>query len=305
MRIRHQLVWGLIWGLALSCLPAWPAWAQYDLSGAVDLHAHSDPDSVPRSIDAMELAEIARGRGLRGLLLKNHWHPTAALAYVVRRQVPQLEVFGGIALNRAAGGINPEAVERMAAMRGGYGRAVWLPTFDAASIPLVRSGALLPEVKQVLELVARHRLLLCTGHYPPEVILQVIGAARAAGVQHILVTHAMKQPISMNVEQQKQAAALGAFIEYDYGGTLPSPLSPGQAVIPVDDYARAIRAVGPRHCVLSSDLGQRGNPIHTDGLAALAEALLKRGFSTAEIDLMMKTNPARLLGLEPRAVSKP
>lgn len=284
--------------MLLLLLLALPAGAQYDLAGAIDFHAHSDPDSVPRSLDALELAEIARRHGMRGLVLKNHWQPTAALAYLVRRRVPGIEVFGGIALNRAVGGLNPEAVERLARTRGGYGRVVWLPTFDAALIPLERGGELLPELKQVLAAVAREKLVLHTGHYPPATALAVIRAARAAGVRSTVVTHAMMPPIEMSIEQQKEAVALGAFIEHAYGGTLPSPLNPQQRTVSLDDYARAIRAVGPPHCLLSSDLGQAGNPIHPDGLRAFAAALLQRGMAAAEIDLMLKTNPARLLGLE-------
>ena len=49
--------------------------------------------------------------------------------------------------------------------------------------------------------------------------------------------------------------------------------------------------------MLTSDLGQAGNPIHTDGLRIFADALLKRGFTPAELDRMLKINPARLLGL--------
>ena len=61
-------------------LLALPLWAQYDLTGAIDFHAHSDPDSVPRSLDAIELAEIAHRRGLRGLVLKNHWQSQTSCA---------------------------------------------------------------------------------------------------------------------------------------------------------------------------------------------------------------------------------
>ncbi len=276
---------------------ATPAAAQYDLRGAIDFHAHSDPDSVPRSLDALELAEIARARGMRGMVLKNHWAPTASLAFLVRRRVPGIEAFGGIALDRAVGGLNVEAVERMAHTRGGWGRVVWLPTFDAEKIPLERNGELLPEVRQVLAVVAREKLVLETGHYPPAVALRVIRAARAAGIERIIVTHAMMPPINMSVEEQKQAAAMGAYIEFAWGGTMPSPVVPGQATVSVDDYARAMRAVGPEHCIMVSDLGQAGNPTHPDGLRAFAEALLKRGFTTAEVDLMLKTNPAKVLGL--------
>jgi len=278
-----------------------PASAQeYDIAGSIDFHAHSDPDSVPRSIDALELARIARQRGVRGLVLKNHWQPTSALAYLVRREVPGIEAFGGIALNRSVGGVNPEAVERMARTRGGYGRVVWLPTFDAAQIPLYDGAELRPEVKQVLAIVARENLVLQTGHYPPEIALKIIRAARGAGVRSIVVTHPMIRLVGMNVEQQKEAASMGAFIEHAFGGTLPSPLTPEQGVISMEDYARAIRAVGPAHCILTSDLGQRGNPVHTDGLALFAAALMKHGITAAELDLMLKKNPARLLGLGER-----
>ena len=71
------------------------------LKGVVDLHVHSDPDSAPRSIDALEAARMARDEGMRALLLKNHFAPTVQLAYIVARAVPGVEVYGGIVLNRS------------------------------------------------------------------------------------------------------------------------------------------------------------------------------------------------------------
>src|ERR1700694_3678687 len=97
------------------------AWAQ-SLNGVIDIHAHSDPDSTARSIDAIDLAKLAKARGMRGLVLKNHYESTAALAYIVRKEVPGIEIFGGIDLNLTVGGINPAAVERMTMMKGGWGR---------------------------------------------------------------------------------------------------------------------------------------------------------------------------------------
>src|SRR4051794_26229022 len=101
------------------------------LTGVVDIHVHTDPDSVPRSIDAVDLARMAKERGMRALVLKSHWEPTASMAYLVRKAVPGIEIFGGIDLNRAVGGVNATAVERMASVKGGWGRVVWMPTFDA------------------------------------------------------------------------------------------------------------------------------------------------------------------------------
>ena len=103
-------------------LVAWFAGTLHaQLNGVIDIHVHSDPESVPRSIDAIDLARLAKERGMRGMVLKNHYEPTASLAYVVAKIVPGIEVFGGIDLNRSVGGVNPAAVERMAAVKGGSG----------------------------------------------------------------------------------------------------------------------------------------------------------------------------------------
>ena len=117
--------------LALALLAAVPALHGQTLTGVVDIHVHSDPDSRPRSIDTIDAVRIARERGFRAVLLKNHYEPTASQAYLARKIVPGIEVFGGIALNLAVGGINAAAVERLPAVKGGYGRVVWMPTFDA------------------------------------------------------------------------------------------------------------------------------------------------------------------------------
>ena len=101
------------------------------LVGVIDIHVHSAPDSTPRKIDAIDLARLAKSRGMRGLVLKNHYEPTASLAYVVRKEVPGIEIFGGVDLNLSVGGMNPSAVEHMAATTGGYGRFVWMSTFDS------------------------------------------------------------------------------------------------------------------------------------------------------------------------------
>src|SRR4051812_22347777 len=155
-------------------LAAGIAWGQ-PLAGVIDIHAHADPDSVPRSIDAIDLARLAKERGMRALVLKSHYEPTASMAYLVRKAVPGIEIFGGIDLNRSVGGLNPEAIERMAQIKGGYGRVVWMPTFDAENqvrfsreqrpwVAVSRNGELLPEAKQVIAMAAKYRLTLETGH---------------------------------------------------------------------------------------------------------------------------------------------
>src|SRR5262249_39239990 len=118
--------------MKLACFALLAAYATaQSLDGVIDIHAHADPDSMARSIDAIDLARLAQSRGMRGLVLKNHYESTASVAFLMRKEVPGLEVFGGIALNLAVGGINPVAVERMAMVKGGYGKVVWMPTYDA------------------------------------------------------------------------------------------------------------------------------------------------------------------------------
>jgi hypothetical protein len=85
---------------------------------------------VARSIDAIDGARIAHEQGMRAIVLKNHYQPTAAQAYPVRKAVPGIEVFGGIALNLSVGGMNSAAVERMAQTEGGYSRIVRMGSFD-------------------------------------------------------------------------------------------------------------------------------------------------------------------------------
>jgi hypothetical protein len=275
------------------------------LSGAIDIHAHCAPDSVPRAIDAIDLAKLAKARGMRGLVLKNHWEPTASVAYLVRKEVPGIEVFGGIDLNLSAGGMNPEAVEHMAKTTGGWGRFVWMSTFDSQAqvrsakedrpfVAVSRDGQLLPETKKVIAMVAKYHLVLATGHNTPQEDLLLIREARAQGVRNIVITHAMMAPIHMSIAEMKEAAGLGAFIEFVYNGLIGH-----YKEFEFADYARAIRAIGPEHCVLSSDMGLPANPLHPDGLLLLFEGLKKAGITDAEIGVMAKQNPARLLGLAP------
>src|SRR6201996_6369557 len=126
MRMKTLLPLLLAFGAVMTSLAQ-----ENPLAGVIDIHAHSAPDSMPRSIDAVDLARLAKSRGMRGIVLKNHYESTAALAYVVRKEVPGIEIFGGIDLNRSVGGLNPAAIERMVLMQGGYGRVIWFPTFDA------------------------------------------------------------------------------------------------------------------------------------------------------------------------------
>jgi Family of unknown function (DUF6282) len=273
------------------------------LSGAIDIHLHSLPDDRPRSIDAIEAARHARARGMRAIVLKNHYESTAGLAYLVRLVVPDIQVFGGIDLNLTVGGINPAAVEHMTRVTGGWGRVVWMPTFDAENqvryskeqrpfVPISRNGELLSGVRDVISIIAKHGLVLATGHSSADEGLMLLREGRRQGVRQMVVTHAMLAPVLMDLPHMTEAVKLGAFIEF-VGGSLAT----SDAETRLRRFTEAIRSLGPASCILSSDLGQPGNALPADGFGEFLVALRAKGFADQEIALMSKENPARLLGL--------
>ncbi len=276
------------------------------LAGSIDFHAHSLPDMEERSVDSADLARMARDRGMRGIVLKNHFDPTASLAYTVRRQVPGFETFGGIVLNRTVGGINARAVEHMTEVTGGWGRVVWFPTRDSEYgvtgggaeeprrpfVSVSRNGELLPEVKDVIAVIAEHQLVLETGHSSPEESLLLLAEGRRQGVQHMMVTHGADE---MSLAQMQEATSLGAFIEFVYRN-IPMTGRASANFTP-SELAQLLRTIGVEWCVLSSDLGNPAYAMPTDGFGEFMSQMLAAGMTERELAQMTKDNPARLLGL--------
>jgi len=280
------------------------------LAGIVDLHAHSAPDAAARSIDGVKLAALAQERGLRAIVLKNHYESTASLAVLAAEAAPKLTVFGAVAMNRAVGGVNPAAVEHCVATRGVAAgpvrcKVVWMPTFDSEHmartagtpdkphVSVSKAGKLLPEVLAVLDLIARHNLVLATGHSSPAEDLMLIREAARRGVRRTIVTHPLHPMVGMNIEQAKEAARLGAYLEFTGNSMIGN-----QKFVSFEEAARQMRAVGLDHVVLSSDFGQAGNPLHPDGWRQLFDGFRKAGLSEGELETISKRNPARVLGLE-------
>ncbi len=307
MRIK-QLRWAWFC-LFFLAVPA-HGQSEINLNGAIDFHVHSGPDRTPRSIDADDLARLAKQSGMRGLVLKNHYESTAALAYMVRKQVPGIEVFGGITMDLSNGGINIDAVKELMAMQGGWGRVVWLPTQDAENdvkgrkssdpfVPVSKDGHLVPSVLELIDFIAQHHdLVFETGHISAEEVLLVTHEAHQRGVTHVVVTHAMYYLENMTIPQMQQAARDGAYLEFDADGPMVGP----QPRHTMADYAEAIRQVGPQSCILATNFGAIRKPpvpLHPQGLLDFMEALHKEGISVADINLMAKTNPALALGLKP------
>jgi len=276
------------------------------LRGAIDMHFHMDAPTPTTDTESDQHADIAtvklaRSRGLRGVVIKNHNEPTATLAYHLRLEIPNFELFGGIVMNRSNGGENPAAVEYMATqIKGALGKVVWMPAGDSEIesnppyrkkpfVAVSRNGELLPEVKAVISMIARNGLVLASGHIAPEEALTIFREGRTQGVQHMIATHAMDLAGKMNLDQILEAAKLGAIIEFDFRNIL----SEGGR------RADAIRKIGPERCLISEFWTQKKPKEYAglDGVGAFAEAMRARGFTDHELDVMFKENPARLLGL--------
>jgi len=314
MNSKLSNTFGKSWKWAGICLlllvaPLYGQTPEINLNGVIDIHAHSGPDVVKRAIDSDDLVKLAKASGMRGIVLKNHFEPTADLAYILRKEVPGFEVFGGMTMDLSNGGINLEGVKRMAAMSGGYGKVIWLPTQDAENdckrfkrtdcVPIQKDGKLLPSVLELMDFIAQNpQLLFETGHISADEILMVTHEAKARGVKHVVVTHAMYFIEDMSIPQMKQAAADGAYLEFDADGPYVGP-PPHKSM---KDYADAIRQVGPQYCILATNFGSIRNPpvpLHPQGMLDFMNALHKEGISVADINLMAKTNPALALGLAP------
>src|SRR5579862_9681248 len=192
---------------------AWKA-----LEGAYDLQIHVGPDVIARRIDDIDCAKEFLARGMKGFVLKSHYIQTGERAQVVTKAVPGSRVFGAITLNHSVGGLNPVAVE----LAGRTGcKIVWFPTVDAANETAGRldggstklpfwakiqrelaaegisppplsvideAGRLTETARRCLERIAKHNMILATGHVGRAEIFALVRGAQELGVKKVLVT---------------------------------------------------------------------------------------------------------------------
>jgi hypothetical protein len=290
--------------------------------GGFDMHVHIAPDVVERKIGDVELARRCRELGLGGFQLKSHYTSTAERARAVASAVDGVSVLGAITLNRAVGGLNALAVE-IAAREGA--RTVWFPTVNSVNeqhevhppppgsrapvwvafelelreaglhpepvVVVDADGALTADALAVLGVIARHDMVLATGHLSRDEIFTLVAGAVEAGVRHIVVTHPEFPSQQITIPDQIALAAQGALLERCF--TTPHT---GKATWEL--ICRASREVGPANTVFSSDLGQVFNPPVEDGLALMADRFLEAGFSDEEVVTMAVANTRRLAGAE-------
>jgi hypothetical protein len=311
------------------------------LRGAIDLHAHQDPDSfgpsygqAARSLDALDLYARAKASGMRGFVIKEHLDQSAGLAYYMRKLHPDMEIFGGMGSNLTTGTkVNPWAITHMAEIKGGWGRIVWMPSWDSENSihklprrppgyvavaqcgnlpfwinypkPCPSGGELLPEVKEAIQIIAKTKtrdsngdLLLATGHNSPQEVRLLVQAGVKAGVKHIIITHPLLDIVDMTPAEIKEAVGMGPEVYAEFTSQFGNPNTRPEVV---KTYVEGIRAAGVDRSFVSSDTGQVNSNWQPDALANVAKALRANGFTEHELDLLFKINPAKILGIAPPA----
>ena len=274
------------------------------LQGSIDMHAHYGPDPFAvRKVDALMGAQMAREAGMRAIVLKNHQYGTAPLATIVSEVVPDIAVVGSICLNVEAGGLNPDIVETAAKL---VAKVLWMPTQSSnydymhnkmrtGGISILDDkGKLLPSVVKILDIAKHYEMVVATGHLPVNEAFVLVESALNKGLVKIVATHPLGWHVNtyFTIAQQRRMADMGAFVEYCFVNTIP------EGGLDPKDMVDAIRAVGAHRCILSTDLGQANNPAPVEGMKLMIASMLDNGMTEKEIEVMVKENPARLLGLD-------
>ncbi|MBI5969059.1 MAG: hypothetical protein HY882_14535 [Deltaproteobacteria bacterium] len=274
------------------------------IKGAIDIHIHIGPDPIRRRrLTAYEAAMQAREAGMRGIVLKSHYYITTPVTYIVQQLVPGIELYGGIALDSEVGGLNPAAVEMAGKI---HTKMVWMPTFssqcdlrkrkiEGQGITILdESSRILPVVAEILELIKKYDMTLATGHLSTPEIFLLLEEAQRVGVKRTIITHPLSVSFgcSASIADQKRMIREGVFIEHCFIATMPT-----SDRIDPQRIAEAIRAVGPEHCIMSTDFGQIFNPVPVEGMRMYIETMLRYGITEDEIITMVRKNPAIALGL--------
>jgi hypothetical protein len=273
--------------------------------GAIDLHCHHGPDPHrARSVDAAEAVTEAEAMGLGAIVLKSHAYPTGPVAMLMQKTVERLRVFGGICCDHEVGGLNPAAVE--VALRTGA-KIVWMPTFssvvdrrklklDGPGIPVIDAAArLVAGVEEILRLVRQYDAVVATGHVDLPELFAVVDGARTAGVP-VVMTHALETHVGADhtLGHVRELADRGAIIEFTYLTCMPGGFA---ATHDPRTFAEAMMAIGPERVVMSTDFGQAKSPHPAEGMRMFIDEMLQQGVAVPALELMVRRNAARLLGL--------
>jgi hypothetical protein len=284
------------------------------LKGAIDLHCHSGPSVMPRRLNHVEAIREGEAAGLRAILFKDHYYSVTPVAELLKETMPgKVMLLTGVPLNNTTGGINPYAVEHGFKLGA---RLVWMPTFSAANhirhshrkqfLPTKEKmlppraltvvdehGALIDEVKTILDQIAAYDAVLSAGHLHISEIWPLFAEAKARGVTRLLVNHPSFL-IDASLSDMTELASMGAYLEHSccmWAGVQGKNYTK-------EGLKALIDAGGVANTIIGSDLGQVGNPTPVEGLRYVIQMLIDLGYEDADIRRMIGGNAATLMGLD-------
>jgi hypothetical protein len=289
------------------------------LRGAIDLHCHSGPSVMPRSLDHIEALQECAAAGFRAMLIKDHYYSATPVTELLNKQYGHLGVtlLSGVPLNNATGGFNVYAVDHGIKLGA---RLVWMPTFAAknhidanakskgfphTSKPLLEpeplsvldgKGQLIDAVKPILDMIAEHDVVLSAGHLHISEIWPLFTEAKKRGVQRLLVNHPTFL-IGCTHADIRALVKLGAYIEHSFCMFIEMRRGKAPMCSP-QELASLVEAAGVERTILASDLGQAGNDRPVAGFRNIVATCLDIGYSDAEIRRMISGNAAELIGLD-------
>ena len=290
------------------------------ITGAFDMHIHTGPDIMDRKMDYMEQAERAAAAGMGGFVIKSHYFTSSSWAKVANARIPECQTFGSIVLNNSVGGMNPFAVDAVA--RDG-GKVVWFPTVDTVAaikktehpnatarrphwldvllslqadginLQPVRllddNGKILPEVIDVLDVIARYNMIMCTGHISVPEAKALIKAAKERKVEKIICTHVDSELCFYEIEEQIELVKkYGVYVEH-----CTNSCTSGK--VEWDVCLNQIKSVGCDHVIISTDLGQSKHKYPDEGLLDFTQWMLDNGISETDVRKTIYNNPRQLL----------
>ena len=288
------------------------------LVGAIDLHCHSGPSVMPRSIDHLEIAREASKVGMKALLFKDHYYSVTPVTQLLMKHFQDLnvELLSGIPLNNTSGGFNRYAVDHGIKLGANL---VWMPTLSAANhirapqkdknfekkFPTTKEKMLEPtplsilddrenllnEVKFILDLIAENDLVLSSGHLHISEIWILFDEAIKRGVKRLLCNHPA-YIFGASYEDITELAKLGCYIEHSMCMFVEK--SKYQFYSP-EELDQMIKAAGIDKTILGSDLGQVGNPSPVDGFRGVINMCLDLGYTKEDIHQLVSINAAKLM----------
>ncbi|MCZ2402250.1 hypothetical protein IV498_03400 [Paenarthrobacter sp. Z7-10] len=273
-----------------------------------DVHVHAAPDVLGRIGFDAEICASYAAAGFSGFVLKAHHESTVGRASLLARS-SGLDVVGGLALNRGAGGVNPAAV--LSTLASG-GRVIWFPTADAhtqetAQLPrlndldprldratLAVPPVLIPDKRAssdlslVLDLIAEHDAVLCTGHLSGPECRWLFEQAQQRGITRFLLTHPSYTVPGIPVADIAELADRGAFVEITAYQLWHQP---GMTAARLAEVARA---AGDK-LILASDAGQPESPQPPAALQELVSVLAREGLDPGRLAAAADDIPRKLV----------